>query len=119
MAVTAFARTDLGNGVLLFSWLAVPNANTGTPISVPDYADITVYFGGTFTGGGTVSLKGSLDGTNYVVLTDPQGNAITKTAEAIEAATENCRYLRPEVTAGGGSTAINIYVMCRRSLKPS
>jgi hypothetical protein len=51
---------------------------------MPGFADRAIQVGGTFGAGGTVVIEGSIDGTNYVTLTDPQGNAISKTAAAIE-----------------------------------
>jgi hypothetical protein len=58
--------------------------------------------------GGTISIQGSLDGTNWVILTDPQGNAITKTAAAIESISEATPYIRPIVTAGDGTTSLSV-----------
>lgn len=66
----------------------------------------SVQFTGTFGTGGTILLEGSNDGTNYVTLTDPQGNAISKTAAGIEAIEETTVYIRPRVSAGDGTTSL-------------
>ena len=50
----------------------------------------------------------------YYPLTDPQGNPITKLAAALESVTEIPRFIRPEVTAGDGTTAITVILMSRR-----
>ena len=103
-----------GLGAYLVTWAALPNGDTGTPFEDVTAADRTVQVTGTFGIGGSVNLEGSLDGTNYKVLTDPQGNALTFTAAGIEAVTEITKYIRPNVTAGDGSTSLTITVMLRR-----
>jgi len=119
MAVSAFTKSIPGPDCIKVAWLAVPNGNTGQPVSLPGYFLESVHINGTFGAGGSVSLKGSNDATEYLVLTDPQANALTKTAAAIEAVLENCIHFRPEVTAGDGTTAININAYFSRRVKPS
>lgn len=65
---------------------------------------------GTF-GGATVTLQGSLDGTNWATLTDAQGNAISVTSAALEAVTELVRYIRPVVTGGSGTDVTVLLLM--------
>lgn len=48
----------------------------------------------------TIILEGSLDGVTYFQLTDPQGNAISATADKLEQVEELVFYIRPRVTAG-------------------
>lgn len=91
---------------VLATWTGLLNGDDGGPFEGGDWGDRTVQITGTFGVGGSISLEGSNDGTNYVVLTDPQGNAITKTAAGIEAVIELPRYIRPRVTAGDGSTSL-------------
>lgn len=88
--------------------------DTGAAIEMPGSADRSIQFNGAFSVGGTIVLEGSNDGTNYVTLTDPQGNAISKTADGIEAVQELTRYVRPRVTAGDGSTSLNAYLLVKR-----
>lgn len=109
-----YAPNGQGNGVLV-TWASMANGDVGAPVEGVDYADRTVQFGGTFGAGGSVTLKGSNDGTNYIALTDPQGNAITKTAAALEVIEEAPRLSRPEVTAGDGTTSITVTAWGRRS----
>jgi len=82
---------------------------------VLDWADYSVQFEGTFGTGGSITFEGSNDGTNYRALTDPQGNAITKTAAAIEQIEEAVRWVRPAVTAGDGTTALVATMFMRRN----
>lgn len=112
-AITPIAVESL-TGVRMFLWDGLLNGDTGAPLSLPDYADLTVTVEGTFGVGGSITLQGSNDGTNYYALTDPQGNAITKTAAGIEAVTETPRYFRPNVTAGDGTTDLECRILARR-----
>ena len=98
----------------VITWAALANGDQGAPAEYTHYADRSVQVSGTFGTGGVVVLEGSLDGTNYETLADPQGNALSFTASKIEAVTEATRYIRPRVTAGDGSTSINVSVLVRR-----
>lgn len=119
MAVVAATVTPLGNDANqnqngpahLVTWASMANGDTGAPIQQLALSDRTVQVVGTFGVGGSVTLKGSNDGTNYVALTDPQGNAITMTAAGLEAVSELPRYVRPEVTAGDGTTSLSVYLL--------
>ena len=118
MAVSALdTSTQIAFQVWLYEWVAVANGDTGAPIQTFNLVDLCVTIEGTFGTGGSCTLKGSNDGTNYYALTDPQGNAITKTAAGIEQVTEAPRYIRPEVTAGDGATAIDIRIVARRGAR--
>lgn len=108
------ANNTFGNDARFVSWTPLANGDTGTPYAMPGFADRSVQVGGTFGVGGTVVIEGTLDGTNYIVLTDPQGNAISKTAAAIETISEIVKFIRPRVSAGDGTTAITVTLMARR-----
>lgn len=71
--------------------------------------DRSVQIEGTFDSA-TVVLQGSNDGTNWYTLTDPQGNAISKTSAALEQISEATRYIRPSVSSAGGSTSLTVTV---------
>lgn len=105
---------DFKNDALLITWSGLLNSDTGDPYEIPSASDRSIQFQGTFGTGGTIQIEGSNDGTNYIVLTDPQGNAITKTAAAIEAITELPRYIRPRVTAGDGTTNLVASLFMKR-----
>lgn len=101
------------NGVLI-TWTGLLNGDTGAPYEGADFADRTMQIAGTFGVGGSMTLEGSNDNANFVALTDPQGNAITKTAAGLEVIEENPRYIRPNVTAGDGTTSLTVTVWARR-----
>lgn len=92
-------------------WEGLLNGDVGSSEQYGHFADRSVQVTGTFGAGGSVSLKGSNDGgTTWVVLTDPQGNALTFTAAGLEAISEMTFMVRPEVTAGDGTTSLKVDV---------
>lgn len=121
MATIAFTVDYKPSGqhnAALVTWptLTQTGSDVGAAFEHADFADRCVQFDGTIGTGGSITLQGSNDGTNWSALTDPQGNAITKTSlPAIEAITENTRYIRPAVTAGDGTTSINCRLWARRN----
>lgn len=92
-------------------WTGLANGDDGTPYEGVGSTDRSVQVTGTFGTGGSVRLEGSNDGTNYAALTDPQGNDLNITSAKIEAITELCRYIRPRVTAGDGTTSLVVTVV--------
>jgi hypothetical protein len=122
MALVAPTVTELHGAIptRLFKWTGMTYSDGdiandgGEPIEITDYPDMTVTIDGTFSTGGSCTLKGSMDGVSYYALTDPQGNSLAKTAAAIESVVETPRYIRPHVTAGDGSTAIDCTLLVRR-----
>lgn len=113
MAVTTKAGKAIMRGVHQTVWSAVPNGNTGDPQTCPTMNDKSVQVVGTFGVGGSINIEGSNDGVNYTVLHDPSNAAITLTAAGIREILENPLYIRPNVTAGDGSTAINVILIQR------
>lgn len=101
--------------MVAINWSGLLNGDAGAPFEGIDWADRTAQISGAFGTGGSITLEGSNDGTNYLALTDPQGNAITKTAAALETIEEGPRYTRPRVTAGDGTTNLTAVIYARRS----
>lgn len=116
-AIRAVTRTDIQSAVpaAVFAWTGLDLDDSGIAIQCVDYVDRTVAITGTFGAGGSVTLQGSNDNTNWFALTDPQGNAITKTAAALELVMEAPLYIRPLVTAGDGTTNLTVTLLCRRT----
>ena len=105
-----------GDGSIMYvTYEALTTTNAdGAPIRFDEWADRSVQFVGTWGTGGTVKWQGSNDGATWVDLTDPQGNAISKGANSLEAVLEITRYARPFVSAGDGSTDVDVFVLLRR-----
>ena len=102
--------------VLKVTWETMTTTNdTGVAVALSKYADKTVTFTGTFGTGGTIKFQGSNDGTNWFDLTDPQGNAVSKTSASIEVVTENPLQVRPFVSAGDGTTDLDCILIARLS----
>lgn len=116
MAAISPTYASFGEHTIVATWTGVTQADTFTPVGPrwADYSDRSVQMVGTF-GGATVVLKGSNDGTNYEPLTDPQGNAISKTLSGttIEAVTEATLFVQPTHSGGTGETMAVILVMRR------
>lgn len=111
-SVTPVEGDLYARGVVLVQWVGIGDSDTCVAAQVLDFADRSVQIAGTF-GAATIKLQGSNDGTNYADLTDPQGNAISKTTAAIEAVMELTRYMKP-VTSGGTGSAITVTVLARK-----
>lgn len=107
-----------GDGsVIKVTWADMANGDDGSPFEWIQYADRSVHFSGTFGAGGTVKWQGSnisVADATFIDLTDPQGNAISKTAASIEQVTEVTQWARPKVSAGDGTTAITVTLIARR-----
>lgn len=104
MATRNAICTYPSRGVVKIEWTGLLNGDSGNLVDLAKFSDLTVQFTGTFGSGGTISLRGSNDNTNVAILSDPQGNAITKTSAAIEQVLESTRYYSPNVSAGDGTT---------------
>lgn len=117
MATLAPTITYIGNHTVKFVWGPLTSANVdGAPIGkrFADYTDRSVQMTGAF-GAGTVHLEGSNDaGTTYAPVTDPQGNAISKTAAAIEQCTEIAGLMRPRASGADGATSVTVTVIAKR-----
>ena len=113
MAVVAVVRSETSVGIDI-SWSALAATDTGAPVEMPDVQDFSVQF--QFVAGTTPSaqLEGSNDGTNWHLLTDPQGVDIVKTLSDLEQVSENPRYVRPNCTAGTGVN-LNVLIHGRRN----
>ena len=100
-------------------WAAMANGDTGTPFAMPTSADRSVQVEGTFGVGGTLTMQGSntlaSTGQTWASLHDPQGNAFAQTVAQIEEVAEVTLWIRPNVTAGDGTTAITVSMCVRKS----
>ena len=114
MSIISYTKQVPADGnakYMVVSWEGLANGDEGTPITLPQLADRSVQVEGVFDGG-TVEIKGSIDGVNYHTLSDLRGSAITLTATRIKAISEIVRYIKP-VVSGGAGTNISTHLLMR------
>lgn len=114
MPTTSFFTKTPTRGALLTTWPAIPNGNQGLAQSAPNFQH-SVQVTGTAGAGGSVQMEGSNDGgVTWSILHTPAGTQVIFAAAAIPGAilviSERPILIRPNVTAGDGTTAINIYL---------
>ena len=115
MATINATGTNIGIGVRLYSWTPLANGDNGNSLEAAATSDKTVQVVGTFGAGGTCVVQGSNDGTNWATLTDPDGTNLSFTASGLELVRENPRYIRPNVTAGDGTTSLTVHITAKRA----
>lgn len=114
MTTKTYDKLPSGNSrTLLCQWSGLANGDDGEAIPFSQYADKTVQIVGTFGAGGNLAIEGSNNGTDWDVLSDAQGNALNVTSAKIEQILEVTQYIRPRVTAGDGTTSINVILLAR------
>lgn len=104
----------------MVKWLALTTTNAdGAAIGLQDYQDRTVQVTGTLGTGGHLLIQGSNDGgATWNTLTDPLGNALDFTSaltgdKGMKQITELPALIRPFVSAGDGTTSLNVYLHMR------
>jgi len=115
MATPAPTKVETGANCTIHTWTLTTADHTGEAVELPMASDRTIQFTDTSSswGSASASLDGSLDGVTYFILTDPQGNAITKTDDALEAVLENVRYIRPRLSTVGTGASVKCVLMSR------
>lgn len=111
MASITPTKSEKGPWHQVFKWTPVTEADTCVAVKLerPYYA-YGMQVTGTF-GGATITLQGSIDGTNFVALDDADGAAISLTSAGINGAGRDLvLYLKP-VTASGSSSSVTISVL--------
>lgn len=114
--MSTISKTQISTGntkAVVIAWTPLANGDDGEPIPFSQYTDKSVQVSGIFGAGGSVRIEGSNDGTNWAVLTDPQGNDLNITSAKIEMVTEATRLIRPRVTAGDGTTNLNVHLLIK------
>jgi hypothetical protein len=100
--------------VMMITYTLTTADHTGDAVAWCDWADRSVTFTSSAWGGATAALEGSNDGTTWVPLTDPQGTAITRTANGIEAAVELTRFVRAKLTTAGTGATVTASIIMRK-----
>lgn len=111
-------ETKLRDDVVLFTWAELDGDDTGVPVEVSACRQLTVHvYSGTY-GSSTVTVEGTNDpayatSSEWAPLTNPQGTAISKTADGIEKVQELPYFFRPK-TASGTSADIDVGLLCQK-----
>lgn len=95
------------------TWSNLAKNDTGAPVTLTNWADRTVQVEGTFGAAGNMAIQGSNDGTNYQVLSDPQGTALNITGPGVKLCSEVPLQIRPNATAGDGTTDLTVTIVLR------
>jgi hypothetical protein len=108
----------IARGVHQVTWSALTGSgDTVNAYSAPHLPDKTVTVTATGFNSAVVTLVGSNDPTatgTYVTLNDPQGNALTFTANKVETLLENPRWIKPMASgATGGDQSFTIIMVSR------
>lgn len=109
VSTTLFPDRD----AILYTWILTQADTVGEPITAHELGDRCLQMTGTF-GTGTFTLEGANVAT-YTVLTDPQGNGVSKTAAAIEQIMEVPRFMRPNSSGSTGGESVTVTLFCRRT----
>lgn len=114
MAVVQPKIELLGDRTVRCTWANLANGDTGAPFSWGVYADRSVQVKGTFGVGGSVSLEGSNDETTFNALSDLRGGNLAITSAKLEQIEDCSCQVRPNVTAGDGSTSLTVVLFARK-----
>ena len=119
VVITPSTPEDYNNHVAV--WAGLLNGDDGAPIKMPGSADRSVQYTGTFGAGGSIQLEGSNDvvavgsvPANWFLLSNPQGTTGAKTAAGIVQIEEATAWVRPRVTAGDGTTALQANLFLKK-----
>lgn len=106
-------------------WSGLDGDDTGLPVRMAKYSDKSVHiYALTSHGSGTTVLQGTNDergdpehadhaNCKWLTLTDAQGNAISKTDDAIEQVLENPMWIRPS-QSGGTNADVVVALTCKK-----
>lgn len=97
------------------TWTPITAANNATnAVEMPGNSDRSIQISGTWDSA-TAVFQGSNDGVTWFTLTDPQGNAISKTADFIEMVSELTRYVRVSTSGGGASQSLTATLLLKHA----
>ena len=93
------------NNCIIVTWKNMSSADTAIAHAVlSKHVDPCVQFEGTFAGGTTATMQGSISGTAYSPCLNSVRAAASATAAALAEITTSTPYYKPVVTAGTGDS---------------
>lgn len=108
--VTTITVTYPQKGVALAEWASINANEVGDSAQIVRWEQKIVQATGTFDGE-TVTMQGSLDGSNWFGLTDLDGSAAAFAAAGMVGIRENPLHVRPSVSNGGGAPDLRILLV--------
>jgi hypothetical protein len=126
ISITWFGRLAsdaIANDIKTGGWQAMTSGTAGDRLKAAEYSDRTVQTYGTYSGGATISMRGSCmanpnpdTATDWFVLhAAHDGSALSGLAATAGAVLlENPLWLSPLVTGGDGSTSINYDITLKK-----
>ncbi len=112
MAVRAGLCERVGRRTVKVTWTGLLNGDTGAWVTLRGMTDKTVQVKGTWGTGGSLSMEGSNDGSTAFVVNDTRGETnpatLTAASTAILTLAEHGAAIRPNVTAGDGTTNLTL-----------
>jgi len=113
MAVRTAVEVFTGiGGIKVYKWEGLLNTDTGSGVRLPHYADKSLQAVGTFGAGGTVTIQGSNDlGVTFGALHRFDATDLTLADSEPGAPVENTVEIRPNVTAGDGTTSLVVWLL--------
>jgi len=112
MATIDKTVTEAPGDGFVAAWGPLANDDVGAALAGYGAPDRCVQVEG-FLDGATVVLEGSNNGADWHTLRDPTGTALSFTAAGLKGVLEVPRYVRPSVSGGGASTAVNVSLFIR------
>ena len=104
------ATTLTSSGDNYYSWTGLAASENGDEIPLPAGGGVFVTVQAVGVAGGTFTIQGSIDGTNYFTMKDVQGNDITFTAAGYAEISSNIRRLRAITGAGVSAGEIHVQI---------
>ena len=116
MATISAAFTQVSGQAQVITWETLTTTNAdGASVELPYFSDRSVQVVGTFGTGGNLRIQGSNDGTNWAALQGIDNSDLNITSACIKQIAPVTRYVRALVTAGDGTTDLDVFLYCARS----
>lgn len=113
MATVEPVIEQFGSNAVRVTWASMHNGDVGAPVPYGVYPDRSIQVTGTFGAGGSVSVLGSNDGTNFVQVSNQRGTAFAMTSAGLEQVEDVSYQIKPQVTAGDGTTSLTVTLFAR------
>jgi hypothetical protein len=122
VAWTSSRLRAFGDNVVVASWTPLTTTNLdGQAFEMPGWSDRSVHVFGTFGVGATLTIQGSNEATPAAWVTlaaagDPAEDMTFLTAGGndIKQVLEVCRWVRPLLSGGDGTTNLTVLMLVRR-----